>query len=124
MPLESVTYRAGHVSRENGTSTGQNPLSLRSREGDVPVPRFEEKEQITYRTLLGGLTVREDVIDWCISQELQGVRFSVKDGRIYPQPLDALTEADRAFLRTHRNHVLAVVTYDADAARKKAGWSW
>ena len=109
----TTTYSSGTVVPKKRDTTGQSSLSLRSREGTVPA-REEKKEAPLFLTLRGGLTVPWSVLDWCLDLETRGVSFSVKDGRIYPTPLSTLTDADKAFLKTHRAIVLALASYQPD----------
>lgn len=82
-------------------------------EYDGGLSRPEAEQAARLLVLRGGLTVREDVVAWLIDKDLAGVMFEVRHGRVYPSPLEALTEADRAFLRDHRWQVLGMLGYEA-----------
>lgn len=74
----------------------------------------KKEETLQFLELQGGLIVPWPVLDWCLQLEQRGVVFRVSDGRIFPDPLSTLTDADQAFLTDHRWHVLALAEYAPD----------
>ena len=66
--------------------------------------------------LKGGVIVSEPVLVGMVDLEARGFAFRVEEGRIFVEPSDRLTDADRAFLRGYRGHVLAILGYQPPEA--------
>lgn len=66
--------------------------------------------------LRGGPTVPGVVVDWLLDAELRGIRVAVDADDTFRvlQGSAPITDEDRAFLRTHRPHVAAVLRYVRD----------
>jgi hypothetical protein len=66
--------------------------------------------------LRGGLVIRTSHLVWLLEAGERGLRFRVDDdGSLVVSPRSAITAADDAFLRRHRDALKAAVAYDADA---------
>lgn len=99
--------RASSRSASSGKKEEEKAMSRSGVEKRASFPT------VTFIELAGGLIVREDVLAWMIDKDLDGVTFLVRNSRIYPEPLSALTDADIAFLKAHRTHVEAIASYEA-----------
>lgn len=62
--------------------------------------------------LVGGPVLPAAVIRWLVGLADRGITVArLPDGRVSIVPLSALTEADRAFARAHRDDLRAAVDY-------------
>jgi hypothetical protein len=68
--------------------------------------------------LRGGLTLPLPAVELAIDLERRGLQLRVEKGDVLcVGPRDRLTDEDRAALRRWKAHVLALLTYNADAPR-------
>lgn len=63
--------------------------------------------------LSGGLLVQEAALVLAVRLEAAGHALSVKDGTLLVSRGSALSDEDRAAIRALKNHLLAVVGYEA-----------
>jgi hypothetical protein len=62
--------------------------------------------------LRDGPVVPASLISWLIDAEFRGLAFRIEpDGRLHVGPREKVTAADLAFVRGHRDLVLACVAY-------------
>jgi hypothetical protein len=61
-------------------------------------------------TLTGGFVVRASVVTWLIDAGFR-LRFRVADGHLDVSPRSAITSADDAYIRSHRDELVAAVGY-------------
>jgi len=67
-------------------------------------------------TLRGGLTLPVAAIRLALDLEDRGLTLTIDDGDVLVVgPRNRLTDDDRALIRRWKRHLLAIVTYDADA---------
>lgn len=62
-------------------------------------------------TLKGGTIVDLEALRLAWKLEAQGLRLSVSDGRLTVGPRTAITPADDALIRQHRDALVTVVAY-------------
>src|SRR4030095_1061608 len=65
--------------------------------------------------LRGGLTVPLPAVRLALELEGRGLRLRVDGDDLLIGPRELITDEDRAALRRGKPHVLALLTYDADA---------
>ena len=67
-------------------------------------------------TLRGGLTLPVAAIRLALDLENRGLTMTIDAGDVLVVgPRERLTDDDRALIRRWKRHLLAIVTYDADA---------
>ena len=66
-------------------------------------------------TLRGGLTLPLAALRLAWDLEDRGLHMTVLDDRLIVGPRELLTDADRDLIRRWKLHLMAIVTYDADA---------
>jgi hypothetical protein len=64
----------------------------------------------TLITLTGGFVVRSSVAIWLIEAGFR-LQFTVTDGELEVWPKSKITPADDAFIRAHRDELVAAVSY-------------
>ena len=67
-------------------------------------------------TLRGGLTLPLDALRLAWALEERGLHMGVLDDLLTVGPRELLTDADRDLIRRWKPHLLAIVSYTADAA--------
>jgi hypothetical protein len=67
-------------------------------------------------TFRGGLTLPVDAVRLALDLEHRGISLTVEDGDVLAVgPRDRLTDEDRTLIRQWKRHLVAIITYDADA---------
>jgi hypothetical protein len=66
-----------------------------------------------FTELRGGLIVRTDALALYLALELRGHALTVKDGALLVSNGAALTAEERASIRACKNHLIAMVQYEA-----------
>ena len=74
----------------------------------MTIPATDEKD--TLIPLLGGFAARASTVVWLLETSFR-LRFRVVDSELVVSPKRAITTADDAFIRQHRDELCATVTY-------------
>lgn len=61
--------------------------------------------------LAGGLFVTDAALATAIGLEFRGHVLTVKDGQLFVSQASKLTEQDRASIKVHRRHLMAIAEY-------------